>query len=269
MKKIKIILAFLGAIFTLGSASSCAAKALEVEYNVVFKNEGEIVDHGVVTQFKNYQSPVLDDSYIPQDYRFLGWTAYDMTELSADPTAFKSQYIGGGRMVHYMDVKDFAVNQTVTLEALILHKDDIPKEYHYAVLAWYDKVGNSGLNQQKMDTFEGMLKNYLTAEGVSQEDINTVVVRSYAGNVGPTTNNILYDDDVDLMLGWGSVSNITTTGSIPEEMIKQSEGYTITHEGTPKSRYIHRLTDNPGGIKVMEYLLSDEAKNFFNPQTGE
>ena len=268
MKKLKILLASLGAIFVLTTASGCAAKAFEKEFNVVFRNEGKIVDHGVVTQFKNYQSPVLDDAYIPNNYRFLGWTVYDEHELSSDPTTFKTQYIGGGRMVHYMDVRDFVTNQTVVLDALIMHKDDIPREYHYVVLSWYDKVGNSGLTQGKMDTFEQKLKTHLLDEGVSQEDVNTVVVRGYAGNVGPTTNQILYDDDVDLMLGWGSVNNITTTGSIPEEMIKQSEAYTINYEGTLKGRYIHRLTDNPGAIKTMEYLLSDEAKAFFNPVEG-
>ena len=66
------------------------------------------------------------------------------------------------------------------------------------------------------------------------------------------------------MLGWGSVNNITTTGSIPEEMIKQSEAYQITYNGEVKNRYIHRLTDNPGALKLMEYLLSEASVSYFN-----
>ena len=181
----------------------------------------------------------------------------------ADPANFKTQYIGGGRMVHYMDVKEFASNNTVVLDDLIMHKDDIPQEYHYAVLAWYDKEGNSGLNQGRMDTFETMLKAHLTSEGVSDEDVASVVVRGYAGNVGPTTGQILYDNDVDIMLGWGSLNNITTTGSIPEESVLQSIAYTIKNGETEHARYIHTLDNSEGANKVLEYLLSEEAISFF------
>ena len=263
MKKKTLIAFFIGIAASLFVLPGCAAKALEKELNVVFMNEGEMVDSGVVTQFKNIQSPTIPEAYVPENYRFLGWTGYSMDELDLNsPTNFKSQYIAGGRMVHYMDVEKFAVNQTVVLEALIMHKDDIPKEYHYAVVAWYDKAANSGLDQAMMDKYEGMLKTYLTNQGVSEEDVNSVVVRGYAGNVGPTTGQILYDDDVDIMFGWGSLSNITTTGSIPEEMVRESLDYQIgTH-----ARFIHRISDNPGGIKVVEHLLSDEVKAYFAGQ---
>ena len=68
------------------------------------------------------------------------------------------------------------------------------------------------------------------------------------------------------MFGFGSVENITTTGSIPPEMLKQSEPYKILYGETIKNRYAHRLTDNPGSIKVMEYLMSEACMSFFNPQ---
>ena len=266
MKIKKIILVILGAGLSMGLLSGCVFKSLEKELNVVFMNEGQIVDSGIVTQFKNIKSPTIADSYVPENYRFLGWTCYTEEELDLQSAShFKTQYIGGGRMVHYMDVKKFAVNSTVTCQALIMHKDDIPKDYHYVVLAWYDKAANSGLNQDKMDGYETMLKSHLANEGVSQEDINSIVVRGYAGNVGPTTGQILYDDDVDIMFGWGSVNNITTTGSIPEEMIKQSVEYPIIYNGETKNRYVHRLTDSEGSLKLMEYLLSDESKNYFAP----
>lgn len=267
MKFKRLITLLVGTILGAGLLSGCAANLFEKEINVVFMNEGEIVESGTVTQFKNIKSPTISSAYIPDDYRFLGWTCYQENQLDLnDPTHFKTQYIAGGRMVHFMEVERFAVNQTVTCQALIMHKDDIPKDYHYVVLAWYDKAANSGLDQTKMDQFETNFKTYLTNEGLSQEDINSVVVRGYAGNVGPTTGQILYDDDVDIMLGWGSVDNITTTGSIPLSMLKQSEAYAITYEGTVKNRYIHRLTDSVGSLKLMEYLMSETCINFFNSQ---
>ena len=262
----KRMIALVATIGTLSSLlSGCVFKALEKEINVVFMNEGRIVASGTVTQFKNIQSPTISKSYIPNDYRFLGWTSYSVEELDySSASNFKTQYIGGGRMVHYMDVVDFAENETVVLNALILHKDDIPKEYHYAVVAWYDKAGTSGLAQARMDEYKKMVDNYLIAEGVTEEDINSVVFRPYSGNVGPTTGQILYDDDVDIMFGWGSLNNITTTGSIPEEMVLESVEFPLVYNGETKNRYIHRLTDSVGSLKVMEYLKSEETHTFFN-----
>ena len=260
MKNKKVFALLAGATLGLAALSGCAAKALEKELNVVFMCEGEVIDSGVVTQFQNIQSPTIPSTYYSSSERFLGWTCYDLSELDySDATNFKTQYIGGGRMVHYMDVAKFAENSTVVCNALIMDKDDIPHEYHYAVLAWYDKAANSGLNQAVMDEYTVKMKEWLLAEGVSDEDVNSVVVRAYAGNVGPTTGNILYDDDVDLMLGWGSVSNITTTGSIPEEMIRESVSYTIgTH-----ARYIHRISDSVGGQKLLEHFNTAEMVDFF------
>lgn len=265
MKFRRLITLIVGTACGLGFLSGCAAGMFEEEITVTFVNEGESVGSGVVTQFQNIKSPTIGSAYIPDDYRFVGWTAYAEQQLDLkDASHFKTQYIAGGRMVHYMEVKPFAKNHAVTLNAIIMHKDDIPKDYHYAVLAWYDKAANSGLDQAKMDKYEGMIKSYLASEGVSQSDIDSVVVRGYAGNVGPTTGQILFDDDVDIMLGWGSLDNITTTGSIPVEMVKESVQYPITYGGAVKNRYIHRLTETEGCLKLMEYLQSEESTTYFN-----
>lgn len=265
MKLKKLIAAVIGIFTSITVLTGCAAQLWEEKINVVFKLEDQIVDSGVVTQFDNIQAPTIDDAYVPNNYRFLGWTYYETNQLSNDAATFKTQYIGAGRMVHYMDVRDHAKNSTIELKALIMHKDRIPKEYHYVVLAWYDKVSKSGLNQSIMDTYETMFKTYLLNEGVSQEDVDTVVFRGYAGNVGPTTGQILYDNDVDIMLGWGSVDNIChTTGSIPEESILESVNYQITYNGEPLNRYIHRFGSSEGSLKLMEYLLSSDSVNYFN-----
>ena len=264
MKIKKLIVFTLGTACSLTLLSGCIAEVFEKEISVTFMNEGEVVGSGTVTQFKNIKSPVIDDAYVPQNYRFLGWTYYQESQLDlSNPTNFKTQYIGGGRMVHYMDVRDASKDQKITLQALIMHKDDIPKDYHYTVIAWYDKAATSGLTQDKINTFEANLKSYLLAEGVSQEDVNTVVLRGYSGNVGPTTGQILYDDDVDIMFGWGSLDNISTTGSIPVEMVRESHEYAVMYNGAPKNRHVHRISDNPGGIKAMEYILSEACTSFF------
>lgn len=265
MKKVRTLFIALASLLGIVSLSGCAINYFEEELNVVFKNEGEIVDSGVVSQFTNYQSPTLPESYIPEDFRFLGWTGYQESELDlSNVTNFRNQYISGGRMVHYMDVKKFAVNKTVTLNALIMHKDDIPKEYHYAVVAWYDKPATTGIVADQINTLQTNLKSYLLNNGVSESDVETLVFRSYSGNVGPTTGQILYDGDVDIMFGWGSLSNITTTGSIPEEMVLQSEAYQVTYQGELKTRYLHRLSDTDASKLVTQFILSDEARSIFN-----
>ena len=265
MKKKPFMCLALGALLGAGALSSCAAKAFEEELNIVFLNEGEIVASDTITQFKNTQSPTLPEEYIPVGYRFLGWTTYEMDQIDTSSVAkFQSQYIGAGRMVHYKEAKPFAVNSTVTYKALFMDKDDIPKEYHYSVVAWYDKAATSGIVASEIETLEGKLKTYLAGKGVSQDDLDTILFRGYTGNVGPSTGQILYDDDVDIMLGWGSVSNITTTGSIPADTIYQSEEYQVTYNAEVKNRYLHRISDTDKAKLVTEYLISEEARAIFN-----
>lgn len=264
MKFKKGIVAGLGIAMSIVALTGCAARMFEEKINVVFKNEGAIVDSGTVTQFDNIKSPMISDAYIPTDFRFLGWTAIPEEDMDySSATNFKAQYIGAGRMVHYMDVRDYAEDNTVVLNALIMHKDDIPMDYHYAVVAWYNKPGTSGITEDQIATYEESLHTYLSNQGVSDEDIATVVVRGYAGNVGPSTGEIIYDNDVDVMLGWGSLDNITTTGQFAPEDVLESVGYEVTYQGTVKARHLHRLTDKPGALKVMEHLLLDSTRAIF------
>lgn len=269
MKNTKIYVSLLALGSSIALLSGCQiVKSLEKEINVVFMNEGAIVSNGTVTQFKNFKTPELDSRYIPTDFKFLGWTPYSMEQLDlSDPVHFKTQYIGAGRMVHYMEALPYVDNSTVVYNALIMHKDDVPKEYHYAVVAWYDKEATSGITTAQIETLEGMTKAYLASQNVSQEDIDTVVFRGYSGNVGPTTGAILFDGDVDVMLGWGSVNNITTTGSIPVEQIAESdEDFKVDYNGATKTRALHRISPSEGGKVVYDYLDSAEVKYFFHPE---
>lgn len=245
--------------------SACVADLFEEELSVVFVNEGEVVWTGSVSQYKNVKTPEIDDAYVPDGYRFYGWTVYKPETVNPASPDFKSTYIGGGKMLHFMDVKGHEDSKKqVVLSALIVDKTLVPKEYHYAVVAWYDKAATSGITAAEMETFNTRLTAYLKAEGVSDADIATVVVRGYTGNVGPSCGQIMADEDVDIMLGWGSQSNVTGTGGMPESMLLESVPYEITYNGAVKNRHIHRLSDSESVLKVWAWLTSEDCTSIFN-----
>ena len=259
MKFIKRLFLILIAFFTLATNTSCAAKMFEEEINVVFMYEDEYISHDTVTQFKNIKSPELSDSYIPDGYKFFGWTPYNPDIVKATDEDFKDKYIGDGKMVHWADVEEHKENSTVILKALMIDKEEIPKVYHYVVIAWYDKVATSGLDQTKMDTFQNSLFTYLRSINVSEEDINSIVIRGYTGNVGTTCGQIMEDDDVDLMFGWSSIDNVTSTGGMdPNDLLE-----TVSYKVGEKNRTIHRLSDKETAITVLDWMKSDECTGLF------
>ena len=66
------------------------------------------------------------------------------------------------------------------------------------------------------------------------------------------------------MLGWGSSSNVISTGGMKETMLKETvTPYAI---GTHASRTIHRLTDKETAIFVCEWLKSEECRAIFASQ---
>ena len=63
------------------------------------------------------------------------------------------------------------------------------------------------------------------------------------------------------MLGWGSSSNVISTGGMKETMLKETvTPYAI---GTHAARTLHRLTDKQTAIFVFEWLQSDECRAIF------
>ena len=68
MKIRNIIVSLLGMTCSMAFLSGCAAGMFEEEIKVEFINDGELIDSGVVTQFKNHKSPVLDDAYVLTNY---------------------------------------------------------------------------------------------------------------------------------------------------------------------------------------------------------
>lgn len=260
--KIKKILIALLLLIGL-SLTSCFAGVYEEEINVVFMYEDEFISNDTVTQFKNIKTPNLPDSYIPDGYKFFGWSPLNPDNVYPTDSNFKDEYIGPEKMLHWKDVEKYKNNSTVVCKALIINKEEIPKEYHYVVIAWYDKVATSGLDEAKITTFTNALKEYLKKESVSDEDLNTIIIRGYSGNVGPSCGSIMEDGDVDIMFGWGNNDNVINTGGMKEEMLHESVTFDITYSGAIKTRYIHRLTDSQTVIKVMEWMKSDECRSLF------
>ena len=260
MKFIKRFFMVLVAVFMLATNTSCFAKAFEEEINVVFMYEDEYISHDTVTQFKNIKSPELSDAYIPDGYKFFGWTPYNPDTVKATDENFKDKYIGAGKMVHWADVEEHKENSTVILKALMIDKNEIPKVYHYVVIAWYDKVATSGLDQAKMDVFQDALFTHLRSINVTEEDLNSIVIRGYTGNVGTTCGQIMEDDDVDLMFGWSSIDNVTSTGGMdPKSLLETITEYKVGE----KNRTIHRLSDKETAITVLDWMKSDACRNLF------
>lgn len=260
MKILRKILLLMSFLFVIMTNASCAAKVFEKEINVVFMYEDEFISSDTVTQFKNIKSPELSDAYIPDGYKFFGWTPYDPDSVKATDENFKEKYIGAGKMVHWADVANYVKGETVILRSLMIDKNEIPKEYHYVVIAWYNKVATSGLDENIMSKFEESLFTYLRSINVSEEDLATIVIRGYTGNVGPTCGQIMEDDDVDIMLGWGSADNVTTTGGMdPAMLLETVTGFAVG----AKNRTLHRLTENERVLTVMEWLKSDECRAIF------
>ena len=260
MKILRKILLLMSFLFVIMTNASCAAKVFEKEINVVFMYEDEFISSDTVTQFKNIKSPELSDAYIPDGYKFFGWTPYDPDSVKATDENFKEKYIGAGKMVHWADVANYVKGETVILRSLMIDKNEIPKEYHYVVIAWYNKVATSGLDENIMSKFEESLFTYLRSINVSEEDLATIVIRGYTGNVGPTCGQIMEDDDVDIMLGWGSADNVTTTGGMdPAMLLETVTGFAVG----AKNRTLHRLTENERVLTVMEWLKYDECRAIF------
>ena len=134
---------------------------------------------------------------------------------------------------------------------------------HFVVVAWYDKETTSGLNQTIIEAVEAALKAYLLSEGVAQTDVDTVLFRAYSGNVGPSTTEIVTDNDVDIMLGWGSAENITTTGTIPAASITETiSDYTM---GAKTNRYLHVICADETVEKAMGFFRTADLDGFKAP----
>lgn len=248
MKK-HLVATLLVAVMCLLTLSACSVVAgLENDVNITLNVNGNALDGNyVVNTFNNAIVPV------PEAHKgdvFLGWTADKDWQNKDIAGVALSQNKG---LIRYDDVKDYAVDGKITLYAVF----GVQPRHDIAV-AWYDKEKTSGLNQGVMDEFLTALKAFLTTQGYTPDSMD-IVVRGYAGNVGPTCGAIMDDGDIDIMVGWAAASNIEGTGGMTRGVDFLQNYGNIKLTGASKARYTAKLSDSEVVNKVYQWILSTYA----------
>lgn len=130
-------------------------------------------------------------------------------------------------------------------------------EDHLIVIAWYQKEATSGLNDEIIARFESKLKAFLLSLNYSKDEVDSILLRGYSGNVAPSCEAIKKDGDVDLMIGWKS--NVDTTGNLSflESYPKTSEDEGL-QMGAQSGRWIHRLTDTDLSKTIFDWIVSNK-----------
>lgn len=246
-----LIAAVLAIVMCLAALSGCSVvKVFEKDATVVFEVDGAYVDSVTVNAFNNAIAPVYDESTVPDGYKFMGWSAAYDWKYGDDRTVL----ITSGGIVRYDAVKGY-LNEggTAVARPVIIDKNTIPKSD--LVIAWYDKDKTSGLTQSIMDAFEANLRAYLVSESYSVDDMD-IVIRGYSGTVGTSCENIRKDDDVDIMVGWAAVNNLTNTGGMQlgTDILENVGGISINPE---TARYAARKTDTELCLKVYSWIQSE------------
>ena len=185
----------------------------------------------------------------PEGKSFLGYGLKDFVKGVSKKSDFYSQKA----LVRYNDVKNYAVNNTVTFKATYCNPEDVPVKY--LVVGWYAKTKTSGLSTEIMDGFESMLMEHMRAIGTSEENLLDVEVRAYDGDVATIGGNITFDADVDIFLGAGV--NLGTTGGVT---YTQRNAYEIAGVA---DRYIYRLNDREQVVEAYTWMRSKEVKDYF------
>lgn len=248
MKK-HLVATLLVAVMCLLTLSACSVVAgLENDVNITLNVNGNALDGNyVVNTFNNAIVPVPE---APKGDVFLGWTADKDWQNKDIADVALSQNKG---LIRYDDVKDYAVDGKITLYAVF----GVQPRHDIAV-AWYDKEKTSGLNQGVMDEFLTALKAFLTTQGYTPDNMD-IVVRGYAGNVGPTCGAIMDDGDIDIMVGWAAASNIEGTGGMTRGVDFLQNYGNIKLTGASKARYTAKLSDSEVVNKVYQWILSTYA----------
>lgn len=243
---------FLVLPIALMTLSSCEMlQGLEEEITVVFEYNNEIIYSDYTTQFRNVLMPTLSEEQIPVHHEFYGWTWLNPDSVSIKDADFAEKYFEKDGVIHLADVKDYAFNSTVTLHPVFVLEDDIPIPNYYIAIGWYGKTSTSGLDQARVDAWTIDLKEFLKAEGATDEDLNNIVINKYEGDVATAGSLINKDRYIDVLIGFGK--NIGSTGGV--EYIDNIGG--IIMGG--KERYITQLTEKETAVKVFNWLQTPEG----------
>ena len=246
MKK-RLVAVLIVVVMCLAALSGCSViKGLERDVQVILKNEGEYVGTYTVNQFNNAVVPEMEK----ENYQFRGWSPLeDWTE--EDGEEYLSESTG---LIRYDDVKDFVDGENLSIT---LYAAYAPVPERDLVIAWYAKSTTSGIYEEHMTAFQDNLYTYLETQGYTPESMD-IVIRGYSGDVGTTCSEIRKDDDVDIMVGWSSTSNLVNTGGMVEgvDFIENNGGVTIGE----KERYAARLTDKELVNLVYRWIFDEYSE---------
>ena len=256
----KIKRALLPLVFTFGLlATGCGfVKSFEKDINVVVMNvtnpsagednwDYQEVYRTKVNAFNSAILPV-NELEIPGK-QFLG---YGINPFEKGVSKRKDFYKNKG-LVRYDDVKQYAKNNTVTLKATYVNPEDFP--YQYIVFGWYGKTSTSGLDSEKMDRFETLLREHVKETAPEKVDPTDIELREYIGGVADIGGNINADEDVDIFIGAGA--NLKTEGGV--------EYVTRTFMSIPgvTDRYVYKLNNRSSTSEIYDWVKSPEVRAFF------
>ena len=254
MKKIHLLFIILLTLFL----TSCSAFKFDKYIDVVVKNisnpsaeESSWVYEEVYHAKVNiYNSAILPQNEVKvPNKQFLG---YGVKEFEKGVSKKKDFYPSKG-LVRYNDVKKYAVDGVVTLNATYVAPEDYPTQY--IVFGWYGKTNTSGLDRDIMEKFETMLRNYINSISETTIDPEEIEVREYLGDVATIGGNIMIDGDVDIFLGAGA--NLKSQGGV--EYVTRNF---IPIKGVT-DRYIYKLNDRESTNTIYSWAKSKEVTDFF------
>ncbi len=246
-----LMAALLAIVMCLAALSGCAmVRGFEKDVQVVLMVNGEYRGSYTVNAFNNAIVPVPE---APQGLMFYGWTADENWEEKGAANVKVSANKG---LIRYDDVKDYAGEKlSVTLYPVF---GEIPR--HDIAIAWYDKAATSGLNSAVIDGFTSKFYAFLTEKGYETKEMD-IVIRSYAGNVGPTCEAIRGDGDIDIMIGWSNADNLTGTGGMKAgiDFLENNGNIFINPDFEKGARYAARLSDTEMCHLVYDWILNNYA----------
>ncbi|MGN0811913.1 MAG: hypothetical protein ACI4MQ_00175 [Candidatus Coproplasma sp.] len=231
----------------LASLAGCSfAKSAERDVQVALKVGNEYQGTYTVNIFNN---AIVEEPTAPAGTLFLGWTPQSDWETAGAENVPLTQNKG---LIRYDDVKNWIKDDdlSITLYAVF---GEIAR--HDLVIAWYNKPATSGLDETIIEQFTTNLYAYLTSQSYTPADMD-IIIRAYAGNVGPTCDAIKSDADVDIMIGWSTASNLSGTGGLTPG-VDFLENYGNIKINPEKARYSARLSDTELTKLVYSWILTE------------
>ena len=244
IKKLIATLSF--AFASVTSVSGCSIlKGLEKSCDVEFVG-GVPFTTTHVTTFANGLTPHVEDSAIPANHKFFGWTVFD--ELHYSDPGFDHKYVLPDGIVRYNDIKDYVRNGKVTMKPLYINRDELP--VYYLVVGWYAKTETSGVDAAHINAWKSDLFTYLRTECAATDDqLSKVSIRPYNGNVGTAGGLINKDGDVDITIGFAT--NLKSQGGV-----EYIERFTLTCGGIA-GRYVYKHTTRSVVDSVYTWMQTD------------